>query len=256
MAVDEAIAQSCRAGTGGPTLRFYAWDRPSISLGYFQRAEDVVDLDRCRDAGVPVVTRTTGGGAVYHDQEVTYSLAAPSPHPHFPPTISGTFASVARALAAGLAELGVTVDVRTADRVGPTAARRAPLCFDSTSRHEITLDGRKLIGSAQRRWKTAFLQHGSIRLADRLSVAARWFRTPNEEHPSSAHRTDPGGTERIAGLNTDGRSFTPHEVHRALIIGWERTFSIRLVPGALTEAERRAVAESPSRRDRAVTLVR
>jgi lipoate-protein ligase A len=249
MAVDEAVAASCRAEVAGPTLRLYAWERPSISLGYFQRPDEIVNLDRCRDAGVPVVARTTGGRAVYHHHEVTYSLVAPIPHPLFPPTIKGTFAAVARALAAGLAELGVTVDAWIDDRGSATRSTpgaRSPFCFESVSWYEITLGGKKLIGSAQRRWKTAFLQHGSLLLAYEPEAAAPWFRAASGS-PAS---------HRVTGLNTDGRSFTHEEVCGALVVGWERTFGICLVPGALTESEADSVAETSHRRDLTVTLVR
>ncbi|MBI3607274.1 MAG: lipoate--protein ligase family protein [Nitrospirae bacterium] len=249
MAVDEALAASCRAEATAPTLRLYAWERPSISLGYFQRPDEIVDLDRCRDAGVPVVVRTTGGRAVYHHDEVTYSLVAPIHHPLFPPTIKGTFAAVARALAAGLAELGVAVDTWTDDRGGaarPQAGARSPFCFESVSWYEITLGGKKLIGSAQRRWKTAFLQHGSLLLTYEPEAAAPWFRAASGSP----------ATHRVTGLNIDGRSFTRDDVCRALVVGWERAFDIRLAPGALTEAEAAFVAETSHSRDLAVTLVR
>ena len=248
MAVDEALAASCRAEATGPTLRLYAWEQPSISLGYFQRPDEVANLDRCREAGVPVVTRTTGGRAVYHHHEVTYSLVAPIPHPLFPPTIKGTFAAVARALAAGLAELGVTVDAWTDNRdsaTRPEPGARSPFCFESVSWYEITLDGKKLIGSAQRRWKTAFLQHGSLLLTYEPDAAAPWFRAASGS-PAS---------HRVAGLNSDGRSFTHEKVCRALVVGWERALGIRLIPGTLTAAEAASVAETSHTRDLTVTLV-
>jgi lipoate-protein ligase A len=109
MAVDEALADSCRRGASGPTVRVYGWERRSISLGYFQSPDQVVDLDRCRDAGIPVVRRTTGGRAVFHHHEVTYSVVAPGPHPRCPPTIRGTYEVIARALEAALVSLGLPV---------------------------------------------------------------------------------------------------------------------------------------------------
>lgn len=249
MAVDEALAASCRTEATAPTLRLYAWERPSISLGYFQRPDEVVDLDRCRDAGVPVVARTTGGRAVYHHHEVTYSLVAPIPHPLFPPTIKGTFAAVAHALAAGLAELGVAVDTWADDRGSAIRTKpggRSPFCFESVSWYEITLGGKKLIGSAQRRWKAAFLQHGSLLLAYEPEAATPWFQAASGS-PAS---------RRVTGLNAEGRSFTRDDVCSALVAGWERAFGIRFVLGTLTTAEAASVAETSHRRDLTVTLVR
>ena len=243
MAVDEALAASCRTGASGPTLRLYGWERPAISMGYFQRPEDVVDFDRCREGGIPVVRRTTGGRAVYHHREVTYSIAAPIPHALFPPTIRGAYEVVARALAAGLTELGFHVTAHPRD---PERARRgvgSPLCFESTSRHEITLNGKKLVGSAQRRWKTAFLQHGSILLAHDPAEAAPWFRGA------------PSDSESIASLDEGGRGLTPDDVHRALITAWEHTLGIRLLPGSLSPEEATLVAETSRSRDLTVTVV-
>ena len=243
MAVDEALAESCRTGASGPTLRLYGWDRLSISLGYFQRPEEVADFDRCRERGIPVVRRTTGGRAVYHHRDVTYSVVAPIPHPPFPPTIRGTYEVVARALFAGLAALGLRVEYHPRDPERPRRGIGSPLCFDSTSRDELTLDGKKVIGSAQRRWKTAFLQHGSILLAHDPAEAAPWFRGA------------PSDSESIPVLNANERGLTPDDLHRALIPAWEHTLGIRLLPGNLSPEETAAVAETSQSRDLTVTVV-
>jgi lipoate-protein ligase A len=243
MAVDEALAESCRTGATGPTLRLYGWDRPSISLGYFQRAHEVVDLDRCREGRVPVVRRTTGGRAVHHHHEVTYSVVSPIPHPLFPPTIRGTYEVVARALAAGLSTLGLRVELYPRDPERPRRGIGSPLCFGSTSRYELTLGGKKVIGSAQRRWKTAFLQHGSILLAHDPAETAPWFQGA------------PSDPESITGLNADERGLTPDDIHWALITAWEHTLGIRLLPGSLSPEEAALVAETSRSRDLTVTVV-
>jgi len=243
MAVDEALADACRRGVSGPTLRLYGWERPAISMGYFQRPEEVVDLDRCRAAGISVVRRTTGGRAVYHHHEVTYSVVAPIPHPLFPPTIRGTYEVVARALSAGLAALGLRVECHPRDPERPRRGVGSPLCFESTSRYEITLDGKKVIGNAQRRWKTAFLQHGSILLTHDPAEAAPWFRGAMPD------------IESITGLDVGGRGLTPDEIHRALISGWERTLGVPLRAGDLSPEEADVVAETSQSRDLTVTSV-
>jgi lipoate-protein ligase A len=243
MAVDEVLADACRRGLIGPTLRLYGWDRPSISLGYFQRPEVIVDLDRCRATGVPVVRRTTGGRAVYHHREVTYSLVAPTPHPLFAPTIRGAYESVARALASGLTGLGLHVELHPRDPERSRRGARTPLCFESTSRFELTLHGQKVVGSAQRRWPTAFLQHGSILLAYDASEAASWFRGPAAVPDS------------LTGLDTVRHDITPEDVRQALCAGAERTFGVRLFPDTLSPEEADAVAQSSQGRDLTVTQV-
>ncbi|MFZ5863907.1 MAG: lipoate--protein ligase family protein [Nitrospirota bacterium] len=243
MAVDETLADACRRGFIGPTLRLYSWDRPSISLGYFQRPEAVVDLERCRAAGVPVVKRTTGGRAVYHYREVTYSLVAPTPHPLFAPTIRGAYEVVARALASGLADLDVRVELHPRDPERPRRTARTPLCFDSTSRFELTVHGKKVVGSAQRRWPTAFLQHGSILLAYDATEAESWF-------PGHAAAPD-----SIIGLNAFRPEISPDDIRRAVCSGVERAFGVRLVLDTLSAEEADAVAQSSQSRDLTVTQV-
>lgn len=237
MAVDEVLVDSCRHGAGGPTLRLYGWDRPAVSLGYFQRPDRIVDLDRCREAGVAVVRRTTGGRAVYHRHEVTYSVTAPVPHPAFPPTIRGAYDVIARALEAALRHLGLPVERSARDPERVRHGAGSPLCFAATSRDEITLDGRKIVGSAQRRWPTAFLQHGSILLRDDPLEAPWFLDADNDPHEPWALR--PG--------------LTREHVCDALVASWRRSFGIALFPGPLSTDERTVVAQSSHQRDLAVT---
>ncbi|MEW6682893.1 MAG: lipoate--protein ligase family protein [Nitrospirota bacterium] len=241
MAVDEALVDSCRRGASGPTLRLYGWDRPAISLGYFQRPDQVVDLDLCRDAGVPVVRRTTGGRAVYHRHEVTYSVVAPVPHPCFPPTIRGTYETIGVALEAALVRLGFRVARRDRDAERVRQASGSPLCFAATSRNELTLDGKKVVGSAQRRWPTAFLQHGSILLRYDPREVSQFF------------PAEPDALESITGLGAHRESVTPVEVCQTLVASWERLFGVALRPAALTADEAAAVAETSHARDLTVT---
>lgn len=241
MAVDETLVASCRRRTRGPTLRVYGWNRPAISVGYFQHPDRIVDLDRCREAGIPVVKRTTGGRAVYHHHEVTYSVTAPVPHPAFPPTIRGTYEAIARALEAALSNVGVPAQRRDSDPDRSRHGRGSPLCFDATSRNEIAIRGKKVIGSAQRRWPTAFLQHGSILLQVDPSEAMPWFRGAA------------GVPDSITGLSASRPDLTPEKVCRALIASWQTTFGVDLIPGGLSADETSAVAESSHARDLTVT---
>lgn len=172
MAVDEAIMREYIAGRVPPTIRFYAWRPAAVSLGYAQRAQQEIDFAACRQAGIDVVRRLTGGRAVLHDAEVTYSVVVNERHPLLPATITGSYQVLSRGLVAGLRLLGVA-----ADMVVPAAAygQRRPrvstgntataACFDSPSQYEIAVAGKKLVGSAQVRKHGVILQHGSILLA-------------------------------------------------------------------------------------------
>ena len=173
MAIDEAVWLGRRMGASPPTVRFFAWAPPTVSLGYGQPLDRHVDVAACRRLGVGLVRRPTGGSAIYHDgpeRELTYSVVAAADD------IGGgardllhSYEWIGRALAAGLRVLGAPVEmVGVARGDEPTPA----FCFARTGSCEIELDGRKLVGSAQRRYGSTFLQHGSVLLgvdAERLA---------------------------------------------------------------------------------------
>ncbi len=160
MAVDEAIMEAVGAGQSPPTLRLYAWDPPCLSLGYGQRFIDV-DFTRVEQLGWDVVRRPTGGRAILHTDELTYSLSLPADDELAVGTIVASYQRISDALLTGLTRLGAA----------PRADQRAdhieigPVCFETPSHYEITVEGRKLVGSAQMRRKNAILQHGSLPLS-------------------------------------------------------------------------------------------
>lgn len=159
MAVDEALIASVRVG-GPPTLRFYRWSPACLSFGRNQPARGRYDLEAIHARGLDVVRRPTGGRAVLHDGELTYSVAVPNGLLGSP---RATYAAINRALAAGLRRLGVPVEL------APRSGGRAPVpslapCFKEPVEGEVTAEGRKLIGSAQYRESGVILQHGSLLL--------------------------------------------------------------------------------------------
>ena len=163
MAVDEAIARAVGQGRVPPTLRLYEWREATVSLGYLQRATDAVDLEACRRYGVPIVRRPTGGRAVLHARELTYSLALPAGGIWGELSVAASFERIGRGLLAGLRRLGVaaTIGEGKVDRSGP---RGRAACFQLRGAPAIVVAGRKLVGSAQRRWGQSSLQHGSLLL--------------------------------------------------------------------------------------------
>ena len=179
MAIDEALWLERRAGGVPPTVRFYGWAPPTVSLGYGQTLDDQVDVAACHRLGVGLVRRLTGGSAIYHDgpeKELTYSVVASAED------IGGgardllySYQWIGRALAAGLRALGAPVEMMGAARGDqPTPA----FCFARTGSCEIEVGGKKLVGSAQRRYGRSFVQHGSILLGvDAARLAAIFPRT-------------------------------------------------------------------------------
>ena len=164
MAKDRAILIACNEGETPATLRLYGWKRPTLSIGYSQDVSKNIDLKSCEKNNIPVVRRFTGGRALLHQYELTYSVVAPIPHIAFPSSLRGAFGKVSQAILESL-KLGKIEDAEVAvkkDRKSVFEPRRFPACFSVANHCEITVQGKKLIGSAQRRFRSAFLQHGSL----------------------------------------------------------------------------------------------
>jgi lipoate-protein ligase A len=166
MALDEALMTRAH-DTGEWVLRVYSWASPTISLGRNQSARGRYDLGRIRERGLGVVRRPTGGRAILHNREITYSVTAPVDDAG---DLRTSFERINRLLLAGLNALGVGAEVAAGDRRASTPGM-AP-CFDEPSAGELTLDGRKLAGSAQWRSDGALLQHGSILVDDDQTALA------------------------------------------------------------------------------------
>jgi lipoate-protein ligase A len=157
MAVDEALLESAVAGRAC-TTRWYRWNQATLSIGYFQRPEEV-HRDQ-RFVGLPVVRRLTGGGAIVHDHEVTYSCTLPARHP-LARNVRDLYTTVHDAIIGVLAGFGFVAGLR-----GIADARRKGefLCFSRSDDFDVVMGGCKILGSAQRRRKGAVLQHGSLLL--------------------------------------------------------------------------------------------
>lgn len=168
MAVDEAILNEARFnGALRPTLRFYGWALPTVSVGYLQDAAPFSCF------GLPVVRRITGGRAVLHDMELTYSVVAGEANAVFSGGITGAYGIISKIIVAALKDVGIDACFSPMDRGanGP----RSSACFHSPSRYEILVEGKKLVGSSQRRYKDIFLQHGSILFDVDTGLNARIF---------------------------------------------------------------------------------
>jgi lipoate-protein ligase A len=167
MALDQAIAEAVRAGRAPATIRFYGWERPAVSLGSFQGI-DGINAGFLKETGIPIVKRPTGGRAILHGNELTYSVSS-----RYEGKLRGNlfacYRTISEALEAAIRKLGVPVEARRR-REKPDARPGGPahghsnsaVCFQSVSFGEITFGGRKLVGSAQKRWTDGFLQQGSI----------------------------------------------------------------------------------------------
>jgi lipoate-protein ligase A len=176
MAVDEALLLSFDPAASHPLLRLYAWQPPALSLGRFQDAARVLDLDQCRTAGVPIVRRITGGGVIYHADELTYSIVCAPHHLLAATSIKDSFRLLTSFLLIFYANLGLApryaVDACPDQRLG----ERTPFCFAGKESYDILMKGKKIGGNAQRRLKGVIFQHGSIPLKNRAEEGGAFMR--------------------------------------------------------------------------------
>ena len=229
MAVDEVLLDGVAAASAPPTLRFYRWTPACLSLGYFQPF-DVVNVEGCRERGIDIVRRPTGGRAILHDRELTYSVALPASVLGHDAGILPSYRRLSLALQAGLQRLGIDASLAP-ESEAPNRAVHGPACFDRPSAHEILLHGRKLVGSAQVRRAGALLQHGSIVIEPRMATLVACLRL-DEDPKMVAGRLDGS----VAGLAEAG-AFEPASIAGAIAGAVAGEFDVLLAPGCLTEAE-------------------
>jgi lipoate-protein ligase A len=226
MAVDEAVFRLNRREALPPTLRFFGWKPPAVSLGYFQKTSREIDVEACRRAGIDIVRRPTGGKAVLHDQELTYSLSAVVDHPLFTGDILGTYRIISSCIEEALQRLGLTPEVVIEGR----SAVGTPLegyCFAAPSRYELLVGGRKICGSAQIRTSGSFLQHGSLLIDIDPARTAAVMKVSAE-----------GVTASTTTLREQlGRAIGADELARVLRVAFEDMLGIVLVEEGLTQAE-------------------
>lgn len=177
MAVDESILEHIGRGESRPTLRLYAWEPPCLSLGSAQPYADI-DLARLQSHGWDMVRRPTGGRAILHTDELTYSVATGVDEPIMGGSVLESYGRLAVALLEAVRLLGLKPAMKEA--AAAEHDNRNPVCFEVQSSSEITVDGRKLIGSAQARRKEGILQHGSLPLVGDLSRITQALRFDDE----------------------------------------------------------------------------
>ena len=229
MAIDEAIFRETLKNKRPPTLRFFGWRPAAVSIGYFQNVQKEIHVGRCRSAGVDIVRRITGGKAVYHQDEVTYSLAAGSREGLFPDNIVRTYEMISSCLARGLAELGISASLAETG-VSRRKTERPPCCFAEPAGRELLVDGRKICGSAQTRSHGGFLQHGSLLMTFDPAATASLIRSPA---PPEQLRSSVVGVNELIGVPVSAERLC-----EALRKGFCDGLGIDFAPGELTQEER------------------
>ena len=239
MALDEALLHSVASGDSPPVLRVYSWSGPSVSLGYNQSCGRELDLERCRRLGVQAVRRPTGGRSVYHSAELTYSVAGPGTSSQLGGTIEETCCLISGAIRHSLAFLTVETDSgRNARKTGRHSSELKKPCFTSLSRYEITVGGKKLAGSAQKRLggSRAFLQQGSLLLKNEQARLAELMPGMRSEQ----ERAQLAGTLNSQAVGLEDLLHRPvgfDEVAEAFQQGFAHYFGCALINCEPTENE-------------------
>ncbi len=243
MAVDEAIMTAHSEGKVPPTVRFFHWQPASLSIGYFQKAEEEVDFAALRERGIGFVRRPTGGRAVLHDQELTYSMIVSEDYAGMPKTVTEAYRVLSEGLLQGFLRLGLDARMvnlaEEEEKAKYAAAAGSAACFDSPSWYELVVEGRKVAGSAQTRQKGVILQHGSILLELDIDLLFSLLRFPSER---IRQRWKSSFSQKAVAINDICRATGREPIGMARVAeafreGIAAGLNIRLKPAGLTEYE-------------------
>lgn len=238
MALDEALLDWHSEHKIPPTIRFYGWNPPTLSIGYFQKVDKEIDLDAVKKYGLGFVRRPTGGRGVLHDKELTYSVIVSEDHPEMPHTVTEAYRVISEGVLQGFRLLGLdayfAVPKTDAEKAGLKDPRSA-VCFDAPSWYELVVEGRKVAGSAQTRQKGVILQHGSILLDIDEDKLFDVFKYPNDRVKERLQRNFKNKAVAINALRAE--PVTIDEAKKAFKEGFEKGLNIKLEPYTLSDEE-------------------
>ncbi|NSW58482.1 MAG: lipoate--protein ligase family protein [Armatimonadetes bacterium] len=240
MAVDETLFEQVAGGSAPPTLRIYGWDPPGVSIGFAQDLEQGVDLEAVQRRGYGLVRRPTGGRAIIHRDEVTYSVCIRVDQLACGDSVVASYREISRGIEAGLALLGVSAGIPAGRRDSSRKPVDLPaICFASSLGGDMEVAGRKIVGSAQMRRSGAILQHGSIP----ITLAASEHLEILGKRPSDVG--DANGLSRHAATVAEvlGRRVSFDELGRAVVSGFAEAFGVLIAEQPLTDEERARAAE-------------
>jgi lipoate-protein ligase A len=232
MAVDEALLGSVSKNLSLPCLRLYTWEPPCLSIGYAQPATDI-DKERLSRFGWEWVRRPTGGRAILHTDELTYSVIAPATEPRVKGSVLESYQRLSQALLAALNALNIPA---MANPHTPSSQLKAPVCFEVPSNYEIVVHGKKLLGSAQARRLQGVLQHGTFPLwGDLTRITQVLIYSDDQQRKDAADRLLQHATtaQEVLGYKLD----LP-KVMQAFVDGFQSALNITFVQSDLTQQEK------------------
>ncbi|MDP6156387.1 MAG: lipoate--protein ligase family protein [Candidatus Thermoplasmatota archaeon] len=235
MALDETLLQEQCKKDSIPSIRLYRWKPPALSVGYLQRIRDEVDLDICRKLGIDYVRRLTGGKAVLHDDELTYSIIIPSSHKKMEGIgVVDSYRTISKALVRSLQLCGIMCEI--APKIVPSQARMgSKICFETPSTYEVMAGNKKIIGSAQTRDKGVILQHGSVpidwdteKMLDVMGIPIKGRKVYRERF-----------NEKATSISKElGHRIEFEDLIHCFVKGFEDTFKVDLIPSEYTKDEK------------------
>jgi lipoate-protein ligase A len=232
MAIDEALLACFSPGKSAPVLRLYGWNPPAFSCGRFQKPEEIINLARCRADGVQVVKRITGGGVIYHAEELTYSLVCPTDFIPGSRSVKAAFFQLTSFLVNFYRSVGLetfhAVDHFPGDK---RLGERTALCFAGVESCDILVNGRKIGGNAQRRLKNVIFQHGSLPLRQMAGEGNKYLFQP-----------DYGIVERTTSLESQGLDVEQKQLAHLLKSSFAESFNVFFEADTLTAAEQESAA--------------
>ncbi|MFJ7637177.1 lipoate--protein ligase family protein [Peribacillus sp. NPDC097264] len=244
MAMDEALLNWQSNGEIPPMIRFYGWNPATLSIGYFQRAETEIDLAEVERQGLGFVRRPTGGRAVLHEHELTYSVIVPESYPGMPNTVTEAYRVISEGILKGFRNLGLDAYFSVPETEQDKEMLKSPkssVCFDAPSWYELVVEGRKVAGSAQTRQKGVILQHGAILLEldeEKLFSVFKFSDDKVKEKMKNNLRNKAVAINDIAG-----RKITISEAKVAFENGFSEGLSIDLKPYVLSEKQLQEVKD-------------
>ncbi|HDA7201684.1 TPA: lipoate--protein ligase family protein [Staphylococcus aureus] len=244
MAMDEALLNFVSRGEIDPVIRFYTWNPATLSIGYFQRLQKEIDIDKVKEKGFGLVRRQTGGRGVLHDKELTYSVIVPESHPNMPSTVTEAYRVISQGLLEGFKNLGFDTYFavpKTPEERQKLKKPRSSVCFDAPSWYELVVEGRKIAGSAQTRQKGVILQHGSILQDIDIDELFDMFIYKNERLKLKMKEAF---VEKAVAINDiSDEHITISQMEEAFEKGFKKGLNIELKPLELTEVQLAEVEE-------------
>ncbi|MBS4179032.1 lipoate--protein ligase family protein [Lederbergia citrea] len=248
MALDEKLLDWHSEGKISPVLRFYGWSKPTLSVGHFQRVDRTIDFNAVEKYQCQFVRRLTGGSAVLHDDELTYSLVVSEQKPYISDSIREAYFTLSKGIMAGFKELGIAVDYSIPEEHFKKNA--TAVCFERPSDYEMLVDGKKISGHAQTRKKGVLLQHGSLPFSIDEQMLFDLFNFSSEEIRQKQRSTF---SEKAISMNDVSSEKITYEIAtKAFTKGFENGLNLELVPLKLTDsqwAEVHELAEAKYRSD-------